>query len=146
MRKKCKLDPEIKSFDDLKKIMDDDNVALLKKTYESIEDIDLYVGGALETFKKFTDEFAGPTFTCIMLEGYKRLISADAYYYTHSTSPYPFTPAQLSTIKEHTLGYIMCKTTNIEYFPKSFFRVEEKMSEKVMCKDLKIDLKAWANI
>jgi hypothetical protein len=65
-RRKCGMKADFKSFDDLIAIFPQDYIELLKNTYESVEDIDLYVGGALESFLTVAEIFVGETFGCII--------------------------------------------------------------------------------
>jgi hypothetical protein len=57
---------DFKSFDDLIAIFPQDYIDLLRNSYESVEDIDLYVGGALESFLTIAEIFVGETFGCII--------------------------------------------------------------------------------
>ena len=60
-RKLCGL-KEAKTFEDLYQDMDKVQVERLKQVYDSVHDIDLFVGGASE--RKMADALQGPTFTC----------------------------------------------------------------------------------
>jgi hypothetical protein len=43
-------------------------IEILRDAYDSPEDIDLYVGGALETFVTINDVIIGATFRCVIGE------------------------------------------------------------------------------
>ena len=66
MRRRCGLNANFKTFDDLIAIFPQSYIDLLKNAYESVEDIDLYVGGALESFITIDTVFLGESFGCII--------------------------------------------------------------------------------
>ena len=53
----------------------------LENAYESVNDIDLYIGGVAE--KNVRGGVVGPTFACILGEQFNRLKRGDRYFYTH---------------------------------------------------------------
>ena len=55
---------------------------LLEGEYDNNEDIDLYVGGLAE--EPLPGGVMGPTFGCIFAEQFKRLKSANKYFFTNS--------------------------------------------------------------
>ena len=55
---------------------------LLEEEYAHVEDIDLYVGGLAEM--PLDGGVVGPTFGCIFAEQFKRLKSANKYFYTNA--------------------------------------------------------------
>ena len=52
---------------------------MLKKTYDNVEDIDLYVGGFLE--RSTEESLVGPTFQCIIGDQFSRIRKGDRYFY-----------------------------------------------------------------
>ena len=55
---------------------------LLESEYDNNEDIDLYVGGLAE--EHLSGAVIGPTFGCIFAEQFKRLKSANKYFFTNA--------------------------------------------------------------
>ena len=65
-RRLCGFNASFETFDDLISIFPQNYVNLLKNAYESVEDIDLYVGGSLESFLTIDKVFVGESFGCIV--------------------------------------------------------------------------------
>lgn len=114
IRRKCKLSPEINSFDDFNLIFNKTNVDLLKKNYKSYEDVDLYVGGILELNENVANPFAGPTFGCIIGENYNNVMGGDIYFYSHPENPYPLTTAQSDAISKFSVSNLFCTNSGLK--------------------------------
>ena len=56
------------------------NIARLRKVYQSVEDVDLFVGMFLER-PEFNDAFVGPTFLCLIGDQFARLKLGDRFFY-----------------------------------------------------------------
>lgn len=88
-RKICNMRTNVKMFNDLSPHISSSAITQLRQTYKSVYDIDLLVGGALETIEDSKNEtleelgFFGPTFRCIISEQFFRLKAGDFYFYTH---------------------------------------------------------------
>jgi hypothetical protein len=122
-------------------------VDLLRETYDSVEDIDLYVGGTLETFTTFDDVLAGATLGCIIGEQYKHAMGGDAYYYSHKTNPYPLTTAQINTINSFSFLNLICLNSDLDLVPKFWFLSENAAVPKVSCSNYrKFDWSAWLGL
>lgn len=143
-RRQCGFSADFKSFDDLLQIFPKANVDLLQETYDLVDDIDLYVGGALETFQTIDQVLAGDTLGCIIGEHYRQTISGDAYFFSHPTNPYPFTREQIQAINGFTFANLICKNSNIETILKLWLEIESLENPKTMCSDLKdFNAEAW---
>ena len=60
--------------------MSADSVRSLEKLYESVEDIDLFVGMTQETPEQ-KDSMVGRTFLCLIADGFARLKKGDRFFY-----------------------------------------------------------------
>lgn len=123
------------------------NVDLLKETYESVHDIDLVVGSAFESFASFDTILTGETIGCIVGEQYRHVMGGDAYFYSHESNPYPFTPEQLEVIRAYTFSHLFCQNSEVESIPRIWLQAESEGNPKVNCDDLEpLDLSAWSNV
>lgn len=144
IRRKCKLMPEINSFDDFGKIFNKTNVELLKSMYQSYEDVELYVGGMLEAFESVGNPLAGPTFGCIIGENYNNVMGGDIYFYSHPENPYPFTKAQIDAIHNYTVPSIYCSNSKLKEVYKYWSLTPGPNNPKIECKNVPpMDLSAW---
>jgi len=87
----------------------------LKDVYNSVDDIDLMIGGVAE--KNVKGGAVGPTFACIIGEQFKRLKYGDRYFYTHVKDNHGskgLAPIAKSYILNRTLGDILCENTEID--------------------------------
>lgn len=84
----------------------------LERVYKSPHDIDLFVGGLLESSED--DAVVGPTFRDIIADQFSRLRRGDRYFYEHNPSINPghFTEAQLQQIKKISLARIICDNSD----------------------------------
>jgi Animal haem peroxidase len=146
-RRKCGLTSNFTCFQDLNRLFPKQTVELLEKTYDSIEDIDLIVGGALESFSFLDRQLVGPTFSCLYHDQYKRLISGDVYFFSHSNNPNPFTPAQMKAITDVSFNHLICTNSKIEFTNQNWLLVDSLKNPKVSCRNFKnMDLKSWLNV
>ncbi|XP_037045582.1 peroxidase-like [Bradysia coprophila] len=144
IRRKCNLKPEINSFDDFGKIVNKTNVDLLKRMYESFEDVDFYVGGLLESFASIGNPLAGPTFGCVIGENYNNVMGGDIYFFTHPDNPYPFTTAQINAVRKYRVSNIFCTNSNLNETYKYWSLTPGAINPKIKCDDYPpMDLSAW---
>ncbi|GLV32003.1 Peroxinectin-like [Carabus blaptoides fortunei] len=99
--------------------------AVLQKIYASPEDVDLYVGGLMET--RATGSLVGPTFRDIIADQFARLRKGDKYFYDlhPSISAGHFNTVQLQELKKSSLARIICDNSDgilLTYQPKNPFR------------------------
>lgn len=133
------------TFDDLLEIFPQSYVDLLSETYDSVLDIDLYVGGALETFATIGEVLVGATLGCTVSDQYRHTMGGDAYFYSHETNPHPFTAEQLVAINGLTLRQFFCTNSNIEFTQKVWFVTETPTNPIQSCEgQTPLDLSAWA--
>merc|ERR1712107_135391 len=67
-----------RDFDDLRKSTNPEHIAQLKSVYRDVDDIDLYVGGFLESAHE--DSILGPVFKCIIGDQFARLKKGDRFF------------------------------------------------------------------
>merc|ERR1712179_102472 len=100
-----------KDFEDLKKLMPDAEVEKLKKIYKSVDDIDLFIGGLLESPQSAESGLVGPTFACIIADQFKRLKYGDRFYYENEPGIKAhvdgFTPRELKEIRKASMARIL---------------------------------------
>jgi peroxidase len=147
-RRKCGFNANFQTFDDLIAIFPQNYVDLLKTAYSSVEDIDLYVGGSLESFLVMESVFLGETFGCVIGEQYRRTMGGDSYFYSNPNSPYPFTPAQLGAIKSMNFQNLICVNSGLSLIQKVWFLVDnQSYNTKIPCTIFKqMDFSAWEEV
>jgi hypothetical protein len=149
VRRKCRLSSNYKTFEDMvPEVFNRKNAELLKSTYRSIEDIDLYVGGALETFNTYGEFIFGKTFSCLLQADYENVMGADAYFYSHETNPYPFSTRQIDALEAFTLSHFICRNTDLQTIGKNFwnFAPDDGFNPEVSCDEFNnkpFDFDAW---
>lgn len=123
-------------------------VDLLKCEYESVEDIDLVVGGSLESFLNVNNSLVGETFDFIIREQFKRLMAGDSYFFSNPISPTPFSTAQIQIIKDFSFNHLVCVNSGVESVPKSSFYVVNNLDNPmVSCSQFKpMNLDNWKNV
>jgi peroxidase len=127
----------------------------LYKTYKSVDDIDLFVGGLSEL--PLPGAVLGPTFSCIFGDSFRKLRKTDRFWYENQEQNNPFRPEQLDEIREITMSQILCRNgDNIQTMqPFAFllpgsstgFSQTEGAGKRNLPMDCstisKIDLSAW---
>ena len=88
-------------------IQDPITLKRLQELYNSVDDVDLWVGGLAET--PLPGGRIGPTFACIFAITFKGLREGDRFYYEN---PGVFTPEQLNEIKKASLSRVICDNGN----------------------------------
>lgn len=63
--------------------------------YNTVDDIDLYVGGLAE--KRIVGNTVGPTFNCLMGENFKQIKYTDRYFYEMGGQPHSFSSGKTLT-------------------------------------------------
>ncbi|KAK9874569.1 hypothetical protein WA026_005402 [Henosepilachna vigintioctopunctata] len=143
-RKYCGL-KELSTFDDLEEIIRPETVESLKEVYESVEDIDLIVGGISEIPD---NRMFGPTITCILAKQFRQTMESDRYFYTNPDQPVPFSEDQLNEIQKVTLARIICDNAEDVNLPTPhvFEVYSDRNSSHVSCStDVipRLNLKYW---
>ncbi|XP_045496495.1 peroxidase-like [Colias croceus] len=134
------------TFQDLIGEISQDRINALAQLYECVDDIDLFVGGAME--KDVQGSVLGYTFQCIVAEQFYRTRIGDRYFYDNSEMPHSFTPDQLKEIKKASMARLICDNTEgVKYIQRKAFEAESVYNPKYSCDDYDnipvVDLTAW---
>ncbi|XP_050677757.1 peroxidase-like [Leptidea sinapis] len=134
------------SFQDLCNEISQDRINALSNLYESVDDIDLLVGGAMET--DIHGSILGHTLQCIVAEQFYRTRTGDRFFYDNSEMPHSFTPEQLAEIKKSSMARLLCDNTDgVKYIQQKAFELESTYNPKYRCDDYdhipRVDLTAW---
>ncbi|PFX20658.1 peroxidase mlt-7-like [Stylophora pistillata] len=136
----CKITPAVNSFEDLKKGgIGQKDINSLKCQYQSVQDIDLFVGGMLEPADSEGGAL-GKTFQCLLTEQFKRLRVGDRFWHENApnrklnTDKTAFTRSQLQEIRKVTLAKVICD--NSENIPSISRRVLQQSKILVDCNKL----------
>jgi peroxidase len=70
--------------------MDRSVVDRLASVYRSVDDIDLFIGGLVESH--LPGSMLGPVFSCIIADQFARLKVGDRFFFEHGGHPSSFSP------------------------------------------------------
>ncbi|KAJ8932932.1 hypothetical protein NQ314_014310, partial [Rhamnusium bicolor] len=98
LRKAC-------DFIDFRQEMSLENIMKLSQLYEHPDDVDLTVGGSLET--NLPGTIVGPTFHCLIVRQFKITRRADRFWYENGGET-GFTSDQLKEIRKSSISRLMC--------------------------------------
>merc|ERR1712083_372347 len=117
-RKICKL-PPIKSWKQLSQVFPSPVVPRLQALYSKVEDIDIFVGGLLETPDSgplapghTRGSILGPTFLCLVGDQFARLKAGDRFWYEEGARSTSFKPDQIEQIKRTSLARVLCDNSD----------------------------------
>lgn len=82
------------NFRDLADTIPQELIQQLASLYQSVNDIDLFVAGNLET--KLPGAAVGPVFACIIAEQFRRLKEGDRFWYEHGQLESSFSKSKFS--------------------------------------------------
>jgi len=103
----------------LRFVLRPDIVIKLEELYGNPENIDLWVGGMLE--QSVSGGVVGPTFSCILVEGFQHLRDGDRFWYER---PQVMNQAQKAEIKKTSLARVICDNADdIDEVPEDAFHV-----------------------
>lgn len=100
----------------------------MSKVYKYPDDIDLWVGGLLESAQG--DALLGPTFAEIIADQFSRFRRGDRYFYEHSPEINPafMTMEQLREIRSSSMARIICDNADglalRTMSPRAFIRAD----------------------
>uniref|UniRef100_A0A0P5ACT7 Double oxidase: two peroxidase domains n=1 Tax=Daphnia magna TaxID=35525 RepID=A0A0P5ACT7_9CRUS len=125
--------PLPKTFYDLTYTHSLEVIEKLKAVYESVEDIDLYIGGVTE--KPLPGAAVGPTFAHIIAQQFNNLRWTDRFFYANSGHPVSFTPRQFDEIWKVSLARIICDNNDgtITQIQPMAFRMPSRYNMPIPC-------------
>uniref|UniRef100_T1J5V8 Peroxidase n=1 Tax=Strigamia maritima TaxID=126957 RepID=T1J5V8_STRMM len=109
-REFCGL-PRLRSFNDLRDMMSEDNIKLIEQFYGNVDDIELYPAGLIEWH--VLGGIIGPTFSCIVAQQFHNLRNGDRFWYENGGKQASFTMEQLNEIRGVTLARVVCDNTDL---------------------------------
>ncbi|KAG4075838.1 hypothetical protein HA402_003664 [Bradysia odoriphaga] len=133
-------------WNDFLDLISPEHVSKLQTLYNTIEDVDLTVGGSLESHVE--GALAGPTFLCILTEQFFRTRVGDRFFYEEGDKEIAFSRSQLSEIRKASIARLICDNSNHigSIQPKAFLRVS-KTNELVSCAEIPVvDLSQWKDL
>lgn len=99
------------SWNDLRGSMSQESITKLQSIYNSVDDIDLFVGMSLET-PEYQDSFVGRTFLCLIGDTFGRLKKGDRFFYDLGGQAGSFTEKQLREIRRASMARIICDNSD----------------------------------
>ncbi|GMR52143.1 hypothetical protein PMAYCL1PPCAC_22338, partial [Pristionchus mayeri] len=124
----------VTNFDGLRRDMDQSNIDLLKKTYASVDDVDLYVGLLLE---RPADRSAllGPTGSALIADQFATFKKGDRFYYENKATPGALSQAEYDAIRGFSLAQMICENTiGMELVQSDIFAHNDR---KVRCSNFR---------
>ncbi|XP_063241793.1 peroxidase-like [Bacillus rossius redtenbacheri] len=135
------------SWDQLRNDMDPASVEMLRRLYDDVHEVDLFVAAVAE--KPLPGALMGPTFVCLVGDQFARLRRGDRFFYEEGGQPSSFTHSQLQQIRRASLARVLCDNSDdIAVMQPLAFLQASLLNQKVGCASEsipKVDLSAWAN-
>ncbi|XP_043286751.1 uncharacterized protein [Venturia canescens] len=137
---------QIKNFTDFESFMSPAEARKLATVYSRVEDVDLLVGGSLETPRE--GAAVGPTFACLLQKQFAKLRNSDRFWYENDLPPSSLSSEQIAAIRQVSLSGMICAHTIIPRIqPKVFIQPDPYLNAKISCdKSAILDLSAWKEV
>uniref|UniRef100_A0A182RDN6 Oxidase/peroxidase n=1 Tax=Anopheles funestus TaxID=62324 RepID=A0A182RDN6_ANOFN len=132
------------SFDDMQYFgLGQSKREVLENMYQDPEDIDLLIGGLMETPALGT--VFGPTLTCLLAIQFANMRSSDRFWYENDLPPSSLSLPQLQAIRRVTLSGLLCETKDVlRAQPKAFIREDPYLNARLSCEQVSgLDVTAW---
>lgn len=81
----------------------------LARWYDTVDDVELAVAGALESHRQ-AGATVGPTFLCILLEQFRRTRTGDRFFFENGVGA-GFDASQLGELRKATIARLLCDNT-----------------------------------
>uniref|UniRef100_A0A182S7Z3 Uncharacterized protein n=1 Tax=Anopheles maculatus TaxID=74869 RepID=A0A182S7Z3_9DIPT len=116
----------------------------LARWYDTVDDVELAVAGALEMHHPGAT--VGPTFLCILLEQFRRTRTGDRYFFENGASEQGFDGRQLQELRKATIARLLCDNTEglARMQHNAFFLPDDDQNRPVPCSELpEVRLEPW---
>ncbi|XP_032171564.1 peroxidasin-like protein isoform X3 [Mustela erminea] len=136
----CNL-TSVENFEDLQNEIKDSEIRQkLKKLYSTPGNIDFWPALMVEDLIPGTR--VGPTLMCLFVTQFQRLRDGDRFWYEN---PGVFTPAQLTQLKQASLGRVLCDNgDNIQQVQADVFVKAQYPQDYLSCSEIpQVDLRVW---
>ncbi|XP_028391818.1 lactoperoxidase-like [Dendronephthya gigantea] len=133
---------DVRSFDQIGDLFQPEVLASIKKVYRNKpQATDLFTAGISE-LPTSREAILGPTFTCLLIDQFKRLRDGDRFFYRNRGV---FTPNQLRSIEKRSLSDIICNNINVVSVPEKSFNFKPDPRQYKSCQNLdrRMDLSPW---
>ncbi|XP_059081531.1 peroxidase-like [Tigriopus californicus] len=137
-----------RTFDDLSNVISRENIELLKRVYDRVEDIDLFVGMSMER-PHTSGALVGETFLCLIGDQFARLKKGDRFFYDLKDQSGSFTLDQLEEIRKTSMARLLCDNSDDlkEIQPLAFRIPLGSTNQPTSCNDFRtipsIDFSPW---
>ncbi|KAG8198031.1 hypothetical protein JTE90_001869 [Oedothorax gibbosus] len=137
---------EIKTWVDLKSVMDEERVKTLKEVYQFVEDIDLIPAGLAE--EQVEGSLLGPTYLCLIGRQFKKTRQGDRLWFELQDKLGSFTADQLKEIYKSCMARIVCDNSDdMKKIQKLPFKVPSPENLLLDCETIpKVNLSEWKSI
>ena len=109
--------------------------ASLAAVYTSVDQIDGFSGGLAEQ-PAYSDSLVGPTFSCIIVTQFQRLLQGDRFFFAHPSDgtlkPRGLKLNSLRTVRSRSLSDIICDNTDVQRVPEKAMQLR---SHSMSCAD-----------
>lgn len=141
-REFCGL-PRLRTFNDLKDMMSNDQILALQELYGNVEDIELYPAGIAEWH--VLGGIIGPTFACLIAQQFHNLRNGDRFWYENGGQAASFTLDQLNEIRQTTLARVVCDNTDsVRTIQPSSLKSISRTNQRTSCSSFRsLDLTRW---
>ncbi|XP_022693145.1 uncharacterized protein LOC111262832 isoform X1 [Varroa jacobsoni] len=152
-RRFCGLDLQLHQFKDFTSITTPETAKNLASLYSSVDDVDLFVGGMVET--PLEGAVVGPTFACLLGLQFQKSKQGDRFYYENDLPPSKFSKEQLAQIRRVSLARLICDNTvaserdAIKLQPASLFMPDPFLNAEEACSSPgleRVDFSAWKSL
>ncbi|KAK4015956.1 hypothetical protein OUZ56_030921 [Daphnia magna] len=135
------------NFNDLCDLIPSSIVDRFERLYESVDDIDLFIGSISERLAK--GAVVGPTFQCLIGEQFLRLKRGDRYFYDLAGQSGSFTEEQLNEIRRTSFARLVCDNSNVRSIQPLIFKSKTAVNPIVDCESSsipRVNLRPWQEV